>query len=38
MTNMKVAADGYQPTATGFQVPARHLIIGGTLFGVGTAL
>ena len=38
MTNMKVAADGYQPTATGFQVPARHLIIGGTLFGVGSAL
>jgi len=37
MTNKRVTANGYRPGATGFQVPSRHLIIGATLFGVGTA-
>lgn len=39
MTNTRVTANGFRPdTTTGFQVPARHLIIGGTLFGVGCAI
>jgi len=39
MTNTRVTANGFRPdTTTGFQVPARHLIIGGTLFGVGCAV
>jgi hypothetical protein len=39
MTNTRVTANGFRPdTSTGFQVPARHLIIGGTLFGVGCAM
>lgn len=37
MTNKRVAANGYMPDATGFQVPSRHLIIGGALVGVGSA-
>jgi hypothetical protein len=35
MTNERVTANGSGPAVTGFQVPTRHLIIGGTLFGVG---
>lgn len=38
MTNKRVTANGYRPDTAGFQVPSRHLIIGGTLFGVGAAL
>jgi hypothetical protein len=38
MTNKRVTANGYRPDGAGFQVPSRHLIIGGTLFGVGTAM
>jgi hypothetical protein len=38
MTNKRVTANGFRPDATGFQVPSRHLIIGGTLFGVGSAI
>ena len=38
MTNKRVTANGFRPDTTGFQVPARHLIIGGTLFGVGCAI
>jgi len=38
MTNKRVTANGYRPDAAGFQVPARHLMIGGTLFGVGCAM
>jgi hypothetical protein len=38
MVNKRVTANGFMPSATGFQVPSRHLIIGGTLFGVGSAL
>lgn len=37
MTNERVTANGFRPDATGFQVPSKHLIIGGTLFGVGCA-
>ena len=37
MTNKRVTGNGLGPDATGFQVPSRHLIIGGTLFGVGCA-
>lgn len=37
MRNKQVAVNGYRPGATGFQVPSRHLIIGGALFGVGVA-
>ena len=38
MTNKRVTANGFRPDATGFQVPTKHLVIGGTLFGVGAAL
>jgi len=38
MTNERVTANGLEPDATGFQVPTRHLIVGGTLFGVGCAI
>ena len=38
MTNQRVTANGFRPDATGFQVPSKHLIIGGTLFGVGRFL
>lgn len=38
MTNERVTANGFRPDATGFQVPSKHLIIGGTLFGVGCAI
>ena len=38
MTKNRVTANGFRPDATGFQVPSRHLIIGGTLFGVGCAV
>jgi len=38
MMNKRITANGFMPSATGFQVPSRHLIIGGTLFGVGSAL
>lgn len=38
MTSKRVTANGYRPDGTGFQVPTRHLILGGTLFGVGGAL
>jgi hypothetical protein len=38
MTNEQVTANGFQPDAMGFQVPTRHLIVGGTLFGVGCAI
>ena len=38
MTNKRVTANGFRPDTTGFQVPSRHLMIGGTLFGVGCAM
>jgi hypothetical protein len=38
MTNKRVTANGFMPSAAGFEVPSRHLIIGGTLFGIGSAL
>ena len=38
MTNKRVSANAFMPSAAGFQVPTRHLMIGGVLFGVGTAL
>ena len=38
MTNQRMSANGFRPSTTGFQVPSRHLIIGGTLFGVGCAI
>jgi hypothetical protein len=38
MTNKRVTANGFRPDTTGFQVPSRHLIIGGALFGVGCAI
>ena len=38
MTNERVTANGFRPDAAGFQVPTRHLIIGGTLFGAGCAI
>ncbi len=38
MTNKRVTANGFRPDAPGFQVPTRHMIIGGTLFGVGCAM
>lgn len=37
MMNKRVSANGYRPGAAGFQVPSRHLIVGGALFGAGTA-
>jgi hypothetical protein len=38
MTNKRVTANGFRPDTSGFQVPTRHMIIGGTLFGVGCAM
>jgi len=38
MANKRVTANGYRPDAAGFQVPSKHIIIGGTLFGVGCAM
>lgn len=38
MINKRLTANGFRPDAKGFQVPTRHLIIGGTLFGVGAGL
>ncbi|HEY7265920.1 MAG TPA: hypothetical protein VH589_31080 [Trebonia sp.] len=38
MINKRVTANGFRPDAAGFQVPTRHLMLGGTLFGVGAAL
>ena len=38
MTNNQVTGNGLRPDATGFQGPTRHLIIGGTLFGIGCAI
>ena len=38
MTNKRVTANGFRPDTAGFQVPTRHMIIGGTLFGVGCAM
>ena len=38
MTNEQVTANGFRPDATGFQVPSKHRINGGTLFGVGCAV
>jgi hypothetical protein len=38
MMNKRVTANGFRPDASGFQVPTRHMIVGGTLFGVGCAM
>ena len=38
MINKRVTANGFRPDAAGFQVPTKHLMLGGTLFGVGGAL
>jgi hypothetical protein len=38
MSNKRVTANGFRPDASGFQIPTRHMIIGGTLFGVGCAM